>query len=140
MEKETKKTIVIVEDNDGHAILIKKNFKRYGIHHDIIHIKEGPDALDYIYCRGKYADIPTHEKPLILILDLQMPEVDGIEILRTIKADPKIKDIPVNIFSAKDDVETVNLCYSLGCDSYTIKPINNNDFSEKLHELGNHML
>ncbi|MGA1868497.1 MAG: response regulator [bacterium] len=138
MENEKKKTIVIIEDNEGHAVLIKRNFKRKGIQHNIVHIKEGLEALDYIYCRGKYAH-HLHEHPLILILDLQMPYMDGIEVLRQIKTDPTVNNIPVNIFSTRDDPHTVAMCYSLGCASYTIKPIKYNDFHQKIQELGNYM-
>ncbi|MGA1824459.1 MAG: response regulator [bacterium] len=138
MEKVSKKTVVIIEDNEGHAVLIKKNFKRNGIRHDIVYIKNGSEALDYIYCRGKYAN-HLHKNPLILILDLQMPYIDGIEVLRQIKTDPVIGNIPVNIFSTRDDPKTVDLCYSLGCASYTIKPINYSDFYEKIKEVGSYI-
>jgi len=132
------KTIVLIEDNEGQAVLIRKNLRRCGIKDDIVHLKQGSDALDYIHGKGKFIG-RLKENKLALILDIQLPKIDGINILRHIKEDPETKDISVNIFTARDEPEVAMLCSRLGCTSFTIKPVKYSEFFEKIQNIVNYI-
>ena len=128
-------TILLAEDDEGHASLIQRNLRRAGIVNEIRHVKDGQEALDYVRCAGEFADrVPGG--PLLLVLDINMPRVDGVEVLRQIKADPKTVKIPVIMLTTTDDPREVERCYALGCSIYVTKPVEYNAFTEALSRLG----
>ncbi len=133
MKKEI--VILIAEDDDGHAVLIKKNLKRTGLSNLIIHFKDGQAILDFLFKNGSG---PHREKgiPYLLLLDIRMPKVDGIEVLRQIKEDSELKKIPVTIITTTDDPKEVEKCYTFGCSNYITKPVNYNNFIETTRKLG----
>src|SRR5438105_15906546 len=95
-------TILLAEDDEGHASLIQRNLKRAGIVNEIKHVKDGQEAVDYIWCKGSFASrLPNG--PLLLVLDINMPRVDGVEVLRRIKADAKTSKLPAVILTKTDD-------------------------------------
>jgi len=127
--------IVIAEDDEGHATLIKKNLERAGIRNEFIHLKDGKETLDYLFQRSKKKN-RKNRVPLLLLLDLKMPKVDGVEVLRQVKADPELKRMPVIIITTTDDPREVEKCHELGCSSYITKPIDYNKFVKAIRKLG----
>jgi len=123
-------TILLAEDDSGHARLIIKNLRRANIMNPIVTVENGQDALDYLYSR-----IDDH--PLLLVLlDLNMPVLDGYQVLERMKADERTKRIPVIILTTTSDPREVDRCYDLGCNVYVTKPVNYDHFSEAIRKLG----
>jgi len=127
--------ILIAEDDEGHAQLIKKNLARSGIVNDIMHFKDGQEILDFLFCRGP-GPHRNHEAPYVLLLDIRMPRVDGVEVLRQVKADPELRKLPVIMITTTDDQREVDRCHVLGCSSYLTKPIEYERFVEVVRHLG----
>jgi CheY-like chemotaxis protein len=128
-------TILLAEDDEGHASLIQRNLKRAGIVNDTEHVKDGQEALDYIHSAGRFA-ARTPKGPLLLVLDINMPRVDGVEVLRQIKSDAKTAKLPVVMLTTTDDPREVERCYELGCSVYITKPVEYTAFVEALNRLG----
>lgn len=127
--------ILLAEDDDGHASLIQRNLKRAGIVNEIVRARDGQEALDFVRSEGPYAGrVP--DGPLLLLLDINMPRVDGIEVLRRLKAEPRTAHIPVIVLTTTDDPREVQRCYDLGCSVYVTKPIAYDAFAEALQRLG----
>ncbi len=128
-------TVLLVEDDPGHTALIESNLRRGGIHNDIIKLSNGKQALDYLYSRGEFDGMPR-QSPLLMLLDLNIPGIDGIEVLETVKADPELQNIPVIIVTAADDQQEIERCYKLGCNLYIPKPVEYESFASIIRELG----
>jgi CheY-like chemotaxis protein len=128
-------TILLVEDDPGHARLIEKNLRRAGLTNGIITLGNGQEAIDYLYGKGNYDGTP-HYSSLLILLDLNLPVLDGYEVLRQMKADDRTKHIPVIILTTTDDVREVRKCYELGCSIYITKPVDYEKFSESIRKLG----
>jgi CheY-like chemotaxis protein len=128
-------TIVLAEDDEGHAQLILRNLQRSGLRNDVVHVTDGQQALDYVHRRGEYSSRPTG-KPLLLLLDIKMPRVDGIEVLRQIKSDPTTEPFPVIMLTTTDDPREVERCYELGCSIYITKPVAYESFVDAVQRLG----
>ena len=127
--------ILMAEDDEGHAYLVKQNLQDAGIVNDIIHVTDGQEALDFIRSDGDHRNrIPNG--PLLLLLDINMPRVDGVEVLRQLKAYPLTAQIPVIMLTTTDDPREVKRCYDLGCSSYVTKPIIYEKFVEAVRRLG----
>jgi len=128
-------TIVMIEDDEGHAKLIEKNLRRAGIMNEIIHIDNGRKASEYLLGTGEYAkDRPA--TPMLILLDLNLPELDGFQILEAIKKDDKTKLIPVIILTTTDNPREVERCYALGCNVYVTKPVEYEAFADSIRKLG----
>ena len=131
--------IILAEDDDGHAALIYKILKRTGVENDILHFEDGEKTLNYIFGRGDdfhREDGVAH----ILILDIRMPVVDGKEVIRQVRLDKELHNIPIIVVSATDDPGEIEHCYSLGCTKYIVKPIQYDKFLEVITELGHYLL
>jgi CheY-like chemotaxis protein len=128
-------TIVLAEDDDGHANLIHRNLERAGLTNGFIRVRDGQEALDLIRGEGEHAG----RAPLgnyLLLLDINMPRVDGIEVLRQVKADPALATTPVIMLTTTDDPREVERCYKLGCNVYITKPVAYDKFVEAIRQLG----
>ena len=125
--------ILLAEDDDGHAILIERNLKRAGFVNRVVRARDGQDALDLV--RGNGAST-TPGTQFLLLLDINMPRIDGIEVLRQLKADPKTARAPAIMLTTTDDPREVERCYQLGCSVYITKPVRYEDFVEALKRLG----
>ena len=132
MDREVK--LVICEDDEGHALLIRKNLERAGVRNEMLHFYNGLDALEFFFSQ---LDKP-HQNPTgyILLLDIKMPKVDGMEVLKTLKSHPVLKKIPVIILTTTDNPNEIEMCHQLGCNSYIIKPVNYDKFMEVVNRLG----
>jgi CheY-like chemotaxis protein len=127
-------TILLAEDDEGHAELIRLNLLGARIIKQIVHVPDGQEALDYIHREGRFVD--RAQEPLIALVDIKMPRLDGLEALRQLKADPRTRMIPVIMLTTTDDPREVEHCYQLGCNIYITKPVEYELFCTALHELG----
>lgn len=125
-------TLVMIEDDEGHATLITRNLKRSGIGNTIIHLKDGEQALEYFF--GPNAS-KSHDKTLIL-LDLNLPMVDGYEILKRLKSEAHTRTIPVIVLTTTDNPKEVDRCYAMGCNVYVTKPVEYENFTNAIQKLG----
>jgi CheY-like chemotaxis protein len=128
-------TILLVEDDAGHARLIEKNLRRSNIRNEIVTLSDGQQALDYLFCAGEYAG-HTCPTPLLVLLDLNLPVYDGYQVLQRLKTDERTRRIPVIILTTTDDAREVTRCYQLGCNIYVTKPVSYEQFSEAICKLG----
>lgn len=128
--------IMLVEDDEGHQLLIKENLRAGGIINDVVHMGNGQDALDYLMRRGQWQDPAKSPRPGLILLDIKMPKVDGFSVLEKIKADPQLRLIPVLMLTSTDDQVEVNRCYQLGANSYVVKPIQYEEFQQRVKSLG----
>jgi CheY-like chemotaxis protein len=126
-------TILLAEDDDGHARLIERNLKRAGFVNRVVRARDGQEALDLIRNGG---DNIAADNRFLLLLDINMPRIDGVEVLRQLKADPKTAKVPVIMLTTTDDPREVERCYQLGCSVYMTKPVRYEDFVEALSRLG----
>ena len=125
--------IVMVEDDEGHARLIEKNLKRAGIGNQLVHLNDGSKAIDYFF--GKDTADLKHDKTMIL-LDLNLPEIDGYEVLRRLKGDERTRAVPIIVLTTTDNPKEVDRCYELGCNVYITKPVEYDNFSDAIRKLG----
>jgi CheY-like chemotaxis protein len=125
--------LVMIEDDEGHAILIKRNLQRAGISNKIIHLPDGAKAMDYFF--GKDNHLLPHDKMLIL-LDLNLPEIDGYEILRRLKNGEHTRAIPIIVLTTTDNPKEIDRCYELGCNVYITKPVAYDHFADAIQKLG----
>jgi CheY-like chemotaxis protein len=128
-------TIVLIEDNEGHARLIEKNLRRANISNPIVRLVDGQQAIDYLFDERMYGNT-QRRPPLLVLLDLNLPVVDGYRILERIKSDDRTKSIPIIILTTTDDAHEINRCYELGCNVYITKPVEYDQFSEAIARLG----
>jgi len=128
-------SMLLVEDDPGHARLIQKNLRRCGITNDIIAVGDGQQALDYLFGQGEYAG-QARASPLLMLLDLNLPVLDGYQTLVRMRGDGRTKRIPVIILTTTDDAREVRRCYELGCNVYITKPVDYDQFSEAIRKLG----
>jgi CheY-like chemotaxis protein len=127
--------ILIADDDMGHVNLIQKNLRRWGITNPIIHFKDGLEVLDFLFKKQK--SNPSHKKTnsYLLLLDIRMPKIDGMEVLQRVKKDPELKKIPIIMLSTTDDPLDIGQCHYFGCSSYIIKPIKYDKFVEAIRIL-----
>jgi CheY-like chemotaxis protein len=126
-------TIIMVEDDEGHARLIERNIRRAGINNRVRHFLDGTSALDFMF---NSAEGPAKNGPALILLDLNLPDMSGTEILVRIKAEPKLKRTPVIVLTTTDDKVEIQRCYDLGCNVYITKPVNYEAFAEAIRQLG----
>ena len=127
--------ILLVEDNVNDAELTIRAMKKNKLANKIIHLKDGAEALDYMFGEGFYAGRNTDYKPKVILLDLKMPKVDGIEVLRAIKSDERTKSIPVVVLTSSNEDPDVKTCYELGANSYIVKPVGFENFTRVVAQL-----
>lgn len=126
-------TLIMIEDDEGHAHLIKKNLERAGIANELIHLNDGAKAIEYFFLlKDKKV---SYDKSLVL-LDLNLPRVDGYEIIRRLKKEEKTRMIPIIVLTTTDNPREVDRCYELGCNVYITKPVEYEAFSEAIRKLG----
>lgn len=128
--------ILMVEDNRGDAELTLRALKKNNLANNVIHLKDGAEALDFIFGTGKYSGRNTIQLPKMILLDLNMPKIGGLEVLQRIKSDDRTKLIPVVVLTSSAEDPDVKRCYDLGANSYIVKPVEFNDFTKKVADLG----
>ncbi len=130
-----KKTILLVEDNPDDELLTLRAFKKNNIINKVVVARDGAEALDYLFCEGSHAGRDTSVMPEIILLDLKLPKIDGLEVLRRIRADDRTKLIPVVILTSSREEQDIINGYSLGANSYMRKPVNFVQFTEAIRQL-----
>lgn len=127
--------ILYAEDDEGQAYLVRKNLEQAGITNPITHVVDGQLALDFVNRRGEFAGREV-KGPLVLILDINMPRVDGIEVLTEIRADKQFAELPVIMLTTSENPREIQRCYRAGCNAYVTKPFGYNEFAETVKRLG----
>ncbi len=127
--------ILLAEDDDGQAFLVQRNLERAGIVNRITHVADGKRALDFVNRQGEFAGRKVG-CPLLLILDINMPLIDGVEVLKQIRAGKDTAKLPVIMLTTTDDPQEIKRCYELGCNAYVTKPVKYDEFAEAVKRLG----
>nr|MBC7612728.1 response regulator [Pseudopedobacter sp.] len=128
--------ILFVEDSEDDAMLTIRALTKSGCVNKLLHVKDGAEALDFIFCKGLYASRKSKEYPKLILLDLKMPKVNGMEVLEKIKSDPDLKSIPVVILTSSKEDPDIKKCYALGANSYIVKPVDSDNFFSAIKEIG----
>jgi CheY-like chemotaxis protein len=128
-------TMVLVEDDPGHARLIERNLRRAHITNDLVVLRDGQEAVEYFFPEDEDG-AAGRGMPLLVLLDLNLPGVDGYQVLARLKADERTKRIPVIILTTTDDPRDIERCYDLGCNVYITKPVEYEQFAEAIRKLG----
>jgi len=131
--------VLLVEDNIDDANLTIRALKKNNLANQLFHVKDGVEALDFIYGQGQYAGRNT-VKPKLILLDLKMPKVDGKEVLKKLKSDVLTKDIPIVMLTSSKEDPDIKACYELGANSYIVKPVEFDKFQKTVSELGMYWL
>jgi two-component system, response regulator len=128
--------ILLVEDSVGDAELTIRALKKKNLANNLVHLENGAEALDYLFAEGKYADRNIENRPKLILLDLNMPKVGGIEVLKKVKSDERTQKIPVVILTSSSEDPDVETCYKFGANSYIVKPVEFDKFVKSVDELG----
>lgn len=126
--------ILIADDDPGHVRLIEKNLRRAALHNKIERFEDGQQVLDFLFRRGERQCEP--ETCYLLLLDIRMPKIDGVEVLRQLKGNEELRKVPVIMLTTTDDPREVERCHMLGCSNYIVKPVDYDKFAEAIGSLG----
>jgi two-component system response regulator len=132
----TAHAILLVDDNPDFVELAKRAFNKGNITNPVVVAEDGVDALDYLFCSGKWADREPKDNPVLVLLDLKLPRVGGLEVLARMRNEPKTKLVPVVVLTTSSEDQDITRAYSLGCNSYLRKPVDFNKLSEALQHTG----
>jgi CheY-like chemotaxis protein len=127
--------VVMIEDDEGHARLIEKNIRRAGVNNKIIPFANGTEAVRFLF-GADGSGLVNKGKPLLILLDLNLPDMTGVDILGRIKSNEHLKRIPVVVLTTTDDTVEIQRCYDLGCNVYITKPVNYESFANAIRQLG----
>ncbi|MBR1220371.1 response regulator [Bradyrhizobium sp. U87765 SZCCT0131] len=127
--------IIMVEDDEGHARLIERNIRRSGVNNEILPFANGTDALHYLFGNDGHG-LAHKGQALLILLDLNLPDMTGIDILKRVKESPHLKSSPVVVLTTTDDAQEIKRCYELGCNVYITKPVNYENFANAIRQLG----
>lgn len=128
--------ILLVEDNPNDAELTLYALRESNIANDVVVVRDGAEALDFLFCEGTWAGRSPRNVPKVILLDLKLPKVDGLEVLRRIKADPRTREIPVVVLTSSREERDVVEGYRLGANSYIVKPVDFEQFAATVKRLG----
>jgi CheY-like chemotaxis protein len=127
--------ILIVEDDPRDVELTMTALEEYNLANEVVVTRDGQEALDYLYCRGEFQNRPQ-DNPAVLLLDLKLPKVDGLEVLQQIKSDERLKMIPVVVLTSSHEEKDMMRSYKLGVNAYVVKPVDFHEFVNAVRELG----
>jgi two-component system response regulator len=128
--------ILLVEDNSSDAEMTIDALSQNNLANKLLHVKDGAEALDFIFAEGNYANRQISDKPKVILLDLKMPKVNGLEVLQKIRYDERTKNIPVVVLTSSKEDPDIQKCYDLGVNSYVVKPVEFDAFQKAVSELG----
>lgn len=133
---DNKVEILLVEDNPHDAELTIRTLRKANLANQLIHLHDGAEALDFLFAKGMYADRNIGNRPKVILLDIKMPKVDGIEVLRQLKLNEATRTIPVVIMTSSKEEQDIITSYDLGVNSYVVKPVDFEGFAKAVSELG----
>lgn len=128
--------ILLVEDNFDDAELTIRELKKHNMANQLVHVKDGEEALNFLFARGQYEGRSNHPYPKVVLLDIQMPKLNGLEVLEQLKKNPETRLIPVVMLTSSAENPDIQRCYDLGANSYIVKPVNFEGFAESIRSLG----
>jgi len=128
--------VLLVEDNQQDAELTIRSLKKHKLANNVSVVEDGAEALDFIFCQGKYGERDIKHPPKVIFLDLKLPLVNGLEVLRAIKQDTRTKSVPVVVVTSSREDPDVKAAYELGANSYVVKPVDFESFTEAIGSLG----
>jgi two-component system, response regulator len=128
--------ILLVEDNLSDAELTIRALKKKNLANNLVHLKNGAEALDFIFAKGNFAARDPDKMPKVILLDLKMPKVNGLEVLEKLRSDAKARKIPVVVLTSSNEDPDIETCYSLGVNSYIVKPVEFDNFVKAVSDLG----
>jgi two-component system, response regulator len=128
--------IILVEDNPDDAELVIRALRKNGINNSLMHLKDGEQALDFLFCEGPYEDHHLPPCPRLILLDIKMPKVDGLEVLRRVKSDTRLRLIPVVLLTSSKEDKDINTSYHLGANSYVVKPVDFDRLTKTVQDMG----
>lgn len=129
--------LLLIEDNVNDAEMAIRELKKHNLTNNVFHVKDGEEALDFVFATGKYAGTRSIAiSPKLILLDIHMPKVSGIEVLQQIKSDERTRKIPVVILTSSKEDPDIKTCYELGANSYIVKPVNFEAFAGAMKNLG----
>jgi len=132
--------ILLVEDDPAHAEIVRRNFREFRMANRLEHVEDGQEALDYLHRQGRYTDPETAPRPGLILLDLRLPRVDGLEVLQSIKEDPDLQSIPVVVLTTSAAESDMVRAYANHANSYLVKPVDFSQFLELMKVLGYYWL
>jgi CheY-like chemotaxis protein len=127
--------IVLAEDDDGQAALVERNIRRAGFSNGFVRLKDGQEALDFFRSEGDFIGKQA-PSTLVLLLDINMPRIDGIEVLKELRSNPETSKVPIIMLTTTDNPKEIDRCYQLGCNVYITKPVEPDAFIESIRRLG----
>jgi two-component system, response regulator len=130
------KVILLVEDNPDDEALTMRALKKSGVANEIIVARDGAEALDYLFGTGPYTGRDLSAMPPLTLLDLKLPKIDGLEVLRRLRHDERTRNLPIVILTSSKEEQDLRNCYQLGCNSYIRKPVDYEQFTESVRQLG----
>jgi two-component system, response regulator len=136
LNEESPVEILLVEDNPNDVELALRAFKKNKLVNRVYIVRDGEEALDYIFCRGNYVERNFNHTPKLILLDLKLPKIDGIEVLKQIKSDPRTNSIPVVVLTTSREECDVLETYRLGVNSYILKPVDFDQFVDSVRQIG----
>lgn len=136
MNNEAVVDILLVEDNPLDAELVIRALRKQNIANPLSVVEDGAQALDFVFCRGEYAKRDVNSPPKVILLDLKLPKVNGLEVLKQIKSDERTKSIPVVIVTSSEEDPDIKTAYALGVNSYVVKPVGSDAFIDAMSRLG----
>lgn len=132
--------ILLVEDDPCDAELTLRALKKHNLANKVVHVMDGEQALDFVFCRGEFSHRSVENSPRVVVLDLKLPKVDGLEVLRAMKADDRARLIPVVVLTSSREERDLIESYRLGVNSYIVKPVDFDKFVEAVKEMGMYWL
>lgn len=128
--------IILIEDNPYDAELAIRTLKQYNLVDKLVWLKDGVDALDFIFAQGRYSGRSIEDVPKVILLDMHLPKIDGLEVLEKIKSDMRTRNIPVVVLTSSPEERRIVSSYNLGVNGYVIKPVDSNKFVDAVREIG----
>lgn len=128
--------ILLVEDNPNDAELTIRALKKQNLVNNVFVVEDGVQVLDFIFCRGDYSEQKLNKPPKVIFLDLKLPKLNGLEVLKVLKSDTKTKSIPVVVVSSSKEDPDIKKAYELGANSYVVKPLDFEDFTQAISKVG----
>lgn len=128
--------ILLIEDNLHDAELTIRALKKNNLVNNLVHLKDGVEALDFLFAEGNFEERSQENVPKVILLDLKMPKLNGIDVLKRLKADDRTKKIPIVVLTSSKEDPDIKTCYDLGVNSYVVKPVNFEAFAKAVNELG----